>query len=431
MDIITFLAFLLLIGGTLGAWVYAVWWSRRPKRPARSWTLNWNMAGVALLALAVILATVGALWSQPQVANSFGLPDEAARAMDAARACLLVPGVILGVLGLASLVIARRPADRRFTPRELVAAAIFLFGLLLTGEGVAYVTSRAILPPELSANSALDRLLPGIVIMLAGVGVWYAAWPESRKEQAEEQPAAAEMPPPWNIATAVSMIVGYFAVMYIVGMIVATIAIVFVPEQGQDALAQITGSGVFLGVTNGLGDLVALVAVYGIIRSLARGKGDTFSLLGLRRFSSDWIGIAAMGVALLVVLFELGVLWFKVLPVPKFYLKMFSSPADWTIMILFLLLLAPLTEEVVHRGVFYPAVAGRYGVWTGVIASSLVFGGMYVITYASDWAALVRAFAMGVLYTLLRAGSKSIWPGVFAFTLMDVYLIAKTMMLLR
>jgi membrane protease YdiL (CAAX protease family) len=357
--------------------------------------------------------------------------EDAARAVDSARACLLIPGVIVGVLGLASLSIARRPEGRKFTAWELGAAAIFMFGLMITGEGIAFVTSRAILPSEVSANSTLDRLLPGIVIMLVGVGIWRVAGQASRQAEVKAQPSATEPPPPWSIAAAVGMIIGYFAVVYAVGLLVMVIVFLFIPQQDQDVLVEVAVRGTFTGVTNGLGDLVALAAMYGIIRFLARGGSETLSLLGLRRVSPDWLIAASAGAVSLMVLFELSALWLKVLPVPRIYLRMFNSPADWIVMILFVLLLAPLTEEVLHRGVFYPAVAGRYGAWAGVITSSLVYGGIYVITYASDWAALARTFAMGMLYTSLRAGSKSIWPGVLAFTLMDAYLIARTAMLLR
>jgi membrane protease YdiL (CAAX protease family) len=430
VDIIILVAFLLLVIGTMGAWVYVVRWSRQPKRPVRAWTLNWSIAGLTMLLLSVGMSLSGALWSQPHAVDSLGLLGDVGRSMDAARACLLIPGVILGVLGLASLGIARRPEGRRFTVRELGAAAIFIFGLMIAGEGVAFVTSRSILSTELSANSALDRLLPGLAIMLAGAGVWY--WQAFRQDQPKHIGVpVTEWPPPWNIATAVGLIVGYFAIMYVIAAVTVVIVFLFIPTQDQEVLAEWTVRGTFTGVTNGLGALAMLGVVYAVVKFLSRGKGEPWALLGWRRVSFDWLISASLGAAALMVLFELSAASFKVLPVPKIYLKMFHSPADWIVMIPFLLLIAPLAEEVLHRGVFYPAVAGRYGLRTGVIVTSLVYGGMYVITYASDWAALARALVMGTLYTLLRARSRSIWPSVLAFTLMDAYLIARTALLLK
>jgi hypothetical protein len=39
-------------------------------------------------------------------------------------------------------------------------------------------------------------------------------------------------------------------------------------------------------------------------------------------------------------------------------------------------------------------------------------------------------YAAGILYTLLRAGSKSTWPGIIAFVLLDIYLLVRTALLL-
>jgi membrane protease YdiL (CAAX protease family) len=79
--------------------------------------------------------------------------------------------------------------------------------------------------------------------------------------------------------------------------------------------------------------------------------------------------------------------------------------------------------------VLYPAVAGRYGVWIGIVASEVTWGIFAVMANAGDWPEVVRGLAAGVLCALLRAGSKSIGPGIVAYVLLSIYSIVRAMLL--
>lgn len=58
---------------------------------------------------------------------------------------------------------------------------------------------------------------------------------------------------------------------------------------------------------------------------------------------------------------------------------------------------APITEEVVFRGVFHRALAGRFGMTTGVVVSSAVFALIHIEVVYSQPLALGGLFVVGAL----------------------------------
>lgn len=73
-------------------------------------------------------------------------------------------------------------------------------------------------------------------------------------------------------------------------------------------------------------------------------------------------------------------------------------------------LTAPFAEEVVYRGVLYPAVARRFGAIAGVVIVSALFLLVHAEQYASAPAIMVPLGLLSVALTTLRAVSGSIMP---------------------
>jgi membrane protease YdiL (CAAX protease family) len=220
----------------------------------------------------------------------------------------------------------------------------------------------------------------------------------------------------------------------VVAFVIMVVSALFTPfaMANEETLVKIVSTGQFIAVTNGAGHLAALGMIYWVVNRAAQRQASFPALVGLAAMPSSWLGAAAVGAVLLSVLTELVAFLPGASPVPRLYTTtiLFTSPWDWIALAVHLVLIAPLVEEVLYRGVFYPAVAARYGVWVATAASIVVYGTLHLMTYGSDWAALLRAFAAGMLYTFLRAASKSTWPGIVAFTLSSAYLLARTMSLL-
>ncbi len=75
-------------------------------------------------------------------------------------------------------------------------------------------------------------------------------------------------------------------------------------------------------------------------------------------------------------------------------------------------LTAPIAEEVVYRGVIYPAVARRFGAIASVVIVSALFLLVHAEQYASAPAIMVPLGLLSVALTTLRAVSGSIMPSV-------------------
>jgi len=72
------------------------------------------------------------------------------------------------------------------------------------------------------------------------------------------------------------------------------------------------------------------------------------------------------------------------------------------------LLLAPLAEETVFRGFFYPVLARRFGIFAGIAATGILFGMVHVPQLWGGWAQIATLVAVGMALTAVRAGLHSV-----------------------
>ena len=71
-----------------------------------------------------------------------------------------------------------------------------------------------------------------------------------------------------------------------------------------------------------------------------------------------------------------------------------------------LVVITPLLEELMFRGYLLRAWSEKWGLWTGVLLSSAVFGAVHVDT--------VPAMLTGVGFALLYLRTQSLWTAIFA-----------------
>lgn len=76
-------------------------------------------------------------------------------------------------------------------------------------------------------------------------------------------------------------------------------------------------------------------------------------------------------------------------------------------MLLFGGIIAPFAEELVFRGVLYQWLRDRYGLWPGILISSLIFGIAH-----GDIAVGGAAAVLGIVLAWTFEKSQSIWPPV-------------------
>jgi len=121
------------------------------------------------------------------------------------------------------------------------------------------------------------------------------------------------------------------------------------------------------------------------------------------RSSWRWIGV---GVLLLLSINMVE----RFLPMPKStpFDQFFVKASDAYLISIFAVTLGPLMEELFFRGLLYPVLARRLGVFWGVVLTALPFGLMHMFQYGYAWGVVFLIFLMGVVCTVVRAKTGSV-----------------------
>jgi membrane protease YdiL (CAAX protease family) len=116
-----------------------------------------------------------------------------------------------------------------------------------------------------------------------------------------------------------------------------------------------------------------------------------------------------LGLAMQVVFLLLA----RFLPFPKEtpFDALLRRPAAVVLIAVFAVTLGPLMEELFFRGFFYPVLARRFGMSTGISLSALGFGLMHAAQYGYSWASVFLIFLVGVVLGVVRASKDSVAAG--------------------
>ena len=71
---------------------------------------------------------------------------------------------------------------------------------------------------------------------------------------------------------------------------------------------------------------------------------------------------------------------------------------------------APLVEEIIYRGVMYPAIQRPFGTLWAVLVVSILFAGVHVFQYFNNFAVVSVIAVLSVTLTLVRSRTRSILP---------------------
>jgi membrane protease YdiL (CAAX protease family) len=140
---------------------------------------------------------------------------------------------------------------------------------------------------------------------------------------------------------------------------------------------------------------------------LVRSRGRPFwATIRWKWPQATWFGWMALGVGLALLVQSASAL----LPIPKSLPidRYFRDVLGAYMMAAFGLTFAPLVEELFFRGFLYPAVARRWGLAAGVVATSALFALIHASQLAHAWAPLLLLFFVGVVLTLVRARTHSV-----------------------
>ncbi len=169
------------------------------------------------------------------------------------------------------------------------------------------------------------------------------------------------------------------------------------------ALAALEGIGLLLGIYS-----------YGFLR-----RKMTWKDLGIFKSTPQWLLKAAfvallmipvIGIIAAIIQMILG------LPISNPQLE-FLVPTDFSFLSASAMLIVagffvPLAEELFFRGVLYQALRNHFGVWVGIIISSVIFGALH-----GDVSIAGATFVMGLVLAFFFEKSRSIWPSVLIHAL--------------
>jgi hypothetical protein len=102
------------------------------------------------------------------------------------------------------------------------------------------------------------------------------------------------------------------------------------------------------------------------------------------------------------------------LPIPKDLPidRMFQTPQEAWMLTIFGITLAPLMEELLFRGFFYPVIARRMGVGIAVLLTSAAFAALHGSQLMFAWGPVLIIFLVGLVLTIVRARQNSVAAGL-------------------
>jgi membrane protease YdiL (CAAX protease family) len=178
--------------------------------------------------------------------------------------------------------------------------------------------------------------------------------------------------------------------------------------------------------TLGLAGLEAFALIGGIYLFGIRRRGLSWDAVGLRPVSTSWILIATVatliaipiaGLVTILAYFALG----QPLENPQldFLLPEGLTAFDALAMLFLAGFAAPFGEELLFRGILYSMFRERWGIWIGVLVSSLLFGLIH-----GNLAVGLTGFLLGILTAIVYEYSNSLWTAVLVHALNNSIKIA-------
>jgi uncharacterized protein len=202
---------------------------------------------------------------------------------------------------------------------------------------------------------------------------------------------------------------GYTDLLLVVGLMAVSIALLLL------------GAGLFIALYPGLRNdptplalpvqvafyIFIYLALYLTFRT--RYGKPVLTSLGWRRTPLN-LGIAALGGAVLALGISLLASVLHTPEVPTPLDQFLKSPINLALFGVLAVTLAPLFEELFFRGFLQPLLSRTFGVLTGILITSFVFGLLHAPEYAWAWQYVVAVSLAGIVFGWVRARMNSIVP---------------------
>jgi uncharacterized protein len=255
--------------------------------------------------------------------------------------------------------------------------------------------------------------------------------PSEMSALAPASPGVFEGSPAPNVLIALGAVALYFVAQMLVG-VVLIVAFMFAsgkPFTDPTELMSLSRNGLLNGLVVLIAVLLSLPIIYAVIVKVdKRPFGEVVRWRPPVNLPA-WMGIVValvVGVAFDALTLALG----KPL-VPQTLRDLYQGGvSDVAILALAVVVAAPLMEEILFRGLLYTSLSARIGVPAGITITTLTFGVVHVCTYGTDWYSILQTLVMGLILTLLRAWTRSLWPCTVAHVTNNLYSTVEILVLL-
>lgn len=227
--------------------------------------------------------------------------------------------------------------------------------------------------------------------------------------------SAAEAPPTWGLLAALLAVVMAFVFMALAG---TALALLFTSP--QDPAALLTGW------------LIGGTLLIGYIW-LTQRTAEARAALRLERSRLPLLIAFGVGFGAAITLDLVAILFAgRVLPPPELATLGVPASAQWLRILLFMLIVQPVAEELLFRGMLYPSLRAAQGVWAAIITSAAFYGVFHQLLYAANiggaaglWYNLLEPTLVGVALGGVRAYSQSTRAAVVAHIGVSVFALLK------
>jgi len=165
-----------------------------------------------------------------------------------------------------------------------------------------------------------------------------------------------------------------------------------------------------------------LATVWFIVRVIRRHRRSRFLQAIHWRFPAEWLKFLLGGIILAILIQALSMK----LPIPKQMPidQYFQSTSGAWMMAGFGTLVAPFCEELFFRGLLFPIVLRRLGMFAAVVFTAGLFALIHASQLAHAWAAMTMLFVVGVVLTMVRTRAHSLAASVLVHTGYNLALFA-------
>jgi membrane protease YdiL (CAAX protease family) len=235
-----------------------------------------------------------------------------------------------------------------------------------------------------------------------------------RLEATATPPPPLENDPLWSWQAGVLVWLASVAAIYFVGFIALIVGIFYLRSLGQPLTTEVMETSVPFAIIQILGTLPAhllsLSIAWGVVTRL--GKRPFLATMGWKwhpHFGPIHVVVSV------VLMFAIGILIARFVPdhpTPFQHLMELITSNRMGRVALFaaVVISAPFEEEVIYRGVLYPALQNKFGMTWAIIIVSMIFGGVHIPQYWPSYQSITFIMTLSIGLTMVRAYTKSILP---------------------